>query len=294
MESHFIRFKNIQKRYLEIEALKNISFSIPENSVFGILGANGSGKSTLMKILPGLITNWSGQIYYKNKILNKDKTILKKEFGYLIESPTFYEYLSARKNLEMLARISSINFNRINKVLEIVNLEDRSNDTVASFSYGMKQRLGIAQVLLHNPKVIVLDEPNNGLDPNGISDMNKLIRKLQHEGKTICLSTHNLRDVEDLCTHVSIFKSGVSSQTISMQSLISNSKKWSLSVLDSEIAKNAIDANKSIKLVDIHNNKLLVESDSNLNFEQIQDIFRDSGLSNIKKESNLIEYFNNV
>ena len=188
MSNDIIRFEKIQKRYGEIEALKGVSFSIPKNSIFGILGANGSGKSTLMKILPGLIKNWSGSIFYNNQFAN-DSAVMKREFGYLIEAPTFYEYLSATKNLELLARISEVSPNRIFNVLELVGLKDRAHDKVSSYSYGMKQRLGIAQVLLHDPSVVVLDEPNNGLDPNGIADMAKLIKKMHLDGKTIILST---------------------------------------------------------------------------------------------------------
>ena len=117
MINNILEFKNISKSYSTVKALKKISFTIPENSIFGILGANGSGKSTFMKILPGLIQKWSGKIYYKDQIINKNNMILKRKFGYLIESPAFYEYLSARKNLDLLARISDIrNFTR--KILE--------------------------------------------------------------------------------------------------------------------------------------------------------------------------------
>jgi len=293
MNNSIVSFKNIQKKYSKVEALSDISFSIPENSIFGILGANGSGKSTLMKIMPGLITDWSGEIYYKDKLVSRSNDILKKEFGYLIESPTFYEYLSARINLELLARISDVMFDRIDTVLKIVNLHERADDIVSSFSYGMKQRLGIAQVLLNDPKVIVLDEPNNGLDPNGISDMNILIKKLQLEGKTICLSTHNLRDVEEVCTDVVIFKEGLSSKAISMRNLISNSKTWSLIVESPEAAKKLIEENDDINIVDAHNNKLIIEADLSAKFNDIQGIFRESGLLKINKESNLIKYFSN-
>ena len=293
MSNSIVSFKKIQKKYSKLKALKNISFSIPENSIFGILGANGSGKSTLMKIIPGLITDWSGEIYYKNKLVSKNNNTLKKEFGYLIESPTFYEYLSARKNLEMLARISGVMFDRIDFVLKIVGLQERENDLVSSFSYGMKQRLGIAQALLNDPKVIILDEPNNGLDPSGISNMNKLIKKLQTEGKTICLSTHNLKDVEEICTHVTIFKKGVSTKSISMDSLVSNSDKWNLIVENAKNANIIASKNKKINIIETHNNSLKIEVDSSINFNDIQKIFKDSGLLKISKNSNLIKYFNN-
>ena len=293
MNNNIISFKNIKKKYSKVEALSNISFSIPENSIFGILGANGSGKSTLMKIIPGLITDWSGEIYYKDRLVSRNNKILKREFGYLIESPAFYEYLSARKNLELLARISGVLFDRIDTVLQIVNLHERADSTVSTFSYGMKQRLGIAQVLLNDPKVIILDEPNNGLDPNGISDMNRLIKELQLDGKTICLSTHNLKDVEEICTDVAIFKKGISSKTISMNNLISDSKIWSVIVEYPEVAKKLVEKNDNIEIIDIYNNKLIIEVILSAEFVDIQDIFRQASLLKINKESNLIRYFNN-
>ena len=293
MNNNIVSFKNIKKKYSRVEALSDISFSIPENSIFGILGANGSGKSTLMKIIPGLITDWSGEIYYKDKLVSRNDDILKKEFGYLIESPTFYEYLSARKNLELLARISGVVFDRIDAVLQIVNLHERADDIVSSFSYGMKQRLGIAQVLLNDPKVIILDEPNNGLDPNGISDMNRLIKELQLEGKTICLSTHNLRDVEEICTDVVIFKKGISSKAISMNNLISDSNTWSVIVEYPKVAKKLVEENDNIEIIDIHNNKLIIEVVLSAEFGDIQNTFKQASLLKINKESNLIRYFKN-
>jgi len=286
-----LEFKNISKSYDTVEALKNISFSIPENSIFGILGANGSGKSTFMKILPGLIHNWSGQIYYDNKCLLKNDMILRSEFGYLIESPTFYEYLSARKNLEILARISNVNFERIDYVLDLVELSNRSQDKVSDYSYGMKQRLGIAQALLHDPKILILDEPNNGLDPNGIDDMIKLIKNLKEEGKTICLSTHNLKDVEEICTDFTVFKNGVCSNSVSLDTQLLNSKKWIISVNDPQLAISKIKESKSFEFINTFNNNILIETKTEHTINSISELLDGLEIYKISKESNLIEYF---
>ena len=293
MLNDLIRFHEIKKCYSSIEALKHISFTIPENSIFGILGANGSGKSTLMKILPGLIKDWSGDIYYKNQIVSKNNMVLKKEFGYLIEAPTFYEYLSAVKNLEILARISNTNFNRIFYVLELVGLLDRSNDKVSSYSYGMKQRLGIAQVLLHNPDVVVLDEPNNGLDPNGIADMTKLVKKMHYDGKTVILSTHNLKDVENMCTHFTVFNKGVNSTTNSMNNLFTKSNKWNIVTENTDLALKIINEASDIRLVDNMNNRIIIESNFQISLESINKLLEKTNPHSISKESNLIEYFSN-
>ncbi len=286
-----LEFKNISKSYGSLQALKDVTFSIPENSIFGILGANGSGKSTFMKILPGLIYDWTGEIVYKGKHIQKNSRELKQDFGYLIESPRFYEYLSARKNLEMLARISQVKDERIDFVLEIVDLLDRSNDKVSSYSYGMKQRLGIAQTLLHDPKVVILDEPNNGLDPNGINDMIKLIKELKLQGKTICLSTHNLKDVEEVCTDFTIFKKGVNSIATSMESQLKSSKRWLLNVSEKEEAIKRLEKSEDFQVISKFNQNIIVESNSSSTIKDLNHLLDDLEIYKINKESNLIKYF---
>ena len=288
-----LEFKNISKKYGSFEALKNISFSIPENSIFGILGANGSGKSTFMKILPGLIQNWTGQIFYEDKILKLNSKLLKNNFGYLIESPTFYEYLTAKQNLELFSRISFVSNDRINTVLELVNLIERKNDKVSNYSYGMKQRLGIAQALLHDPDIIVLDEPNNGLDPNGINDMTKLIKELKSQGKTICLSTHNLKDVEEICTDFTIFKNGINSISTSMEIQLKNSKKWLLNVNDKNEAIARITKSNLFNVINVFNNNIIIDSKSKSTINDLNNILHDLELYKINKDSDLISYFKN-
>jgi len=286
-----LEFKNIVKSYNQVEALKDISFSIPENSIFGILGANGSGKSTFMKILPGLIYDWSGKIFYKDKLIQKNDMILRQEFGYLIEAPTFYEYLSARKNLEILARISNVNCSRIDEVLELVELSHRSKDKVSAYSYGMKQRLGIAQALLHNPKILILDEPNNGLDPNGINDMIRLIKNLKVQGKTICLSTHNLKDVEELCTDFTVFKDGLCSNSVSLSNQLNKSKKWVITVKNPELAINKINQSDKFSYISSFNNNIIIETNSKNAIKSLNLVLENEEIYKISKDSNLIEYF---
>ncbi len=290
---NILQFNNISKKYDKVEALIDISFSIPNNSIFGILGANGSGKSTFMKIIPGLINNWTGSIMYNNKLIKKNSNILKTEFGYLIESPSFYEYISGRKNLEMFSRMSNSKSNNIDYVLELVDLSNRAEDKVSAYSYGMKQRLGIAQALIHNPKVIVLDEPNNGLDPNGIYDMMKIIKRLNNEGKTICLSTHNLKDVEELCTDFTIFNNGKNSKVLSMESQFISSTRWSIISDNADMAIKAINDSSEFNLVSRFNNTILIDSKSKDTPRNLLSLFNKINIYKISKESNLIEYFNN-
>ena len=294
MADTILSFKNISKSYTNIRALKDITFDIPRNSIFGILGANGSGKSTFMKILPGLIQDWSGEISLEGKTIQKSDIKLRDKFGYLIEAPTFYEYLSARKNLEILFRISRYEKDRIDYVLDMVNLKNRENDKVSAFSYGMKQRLGIAQCLLHNPEILILDEPNNGLDPNGIQDMIGLIKRLKDEGKTICLSTHNLRDVEELCTHFTVFQDGVNSATNSMDKQIKESRKWVISAKDVDQAVGAVDRSKLFTVLSVFNNNILIESKKKQSLNEVYEILKNLTVYKISKESNLIGYFDDT
>tara|TARA_B100000575_G_scaffold178012_1_gene142761 strand:- start:3 stop:869 length:867 start_codon:yes stop_codon:yes gene_type:complete len=286
-----LEFKNINKSYNKVKALIDISFSIPENSIFGILGANGSGKSTFMKILPGLIYDWTGEIYYNSIAIQKNDMILRKDFGYLIEAPTFYEYLSAQKNLEILARISKVNPNRIDEVLKLVELSHRADDKVSAYSYGMKQRLGIAQALLHDPKILVLDEPNNGLDPNGINDMIRLIKKLKSEGKTICLSTHNLKDVEELCTDFTVFKDGVCSDSVSLNEQLMKSFKWMITVKNPEPVIDKINESDDFTFISSFNNNILIQTKTKDTIANLNNVLRGEDIYKISKESNLIEYF---
>ena len=187
---------------------ENISVKFGEGRRYGLIGANGSGKSTLMRILSGLIKTWDGNISISGEDYSSSTQGYINKLGFLIEAPSFYEYLSAIENLKILSRLTNLNNDKIKEALDVVNLTDRAYDKVKTFSYGMKQRLGLAQCLLHDPEMLILDEPNNGLDPSGIREMSKIINNLHKNGKTICVSTHILSEVDTLCTHAAILKKG--------------------------------------------------------------------------------------
>ena len=251
-----LEIKNLEKYYEDFHALKNLSLSIPEQSIFGILGPNGSGKSTLMRILAGLIRSWKGGIFFKGKELNYKNTDILKNFGFMIESPTFYEYLTAYDNLSILSRLTKTREKRIFEVLELVKLEKRMDEKVKTFSYGMKQRLGIAQSLLHNPEILVLDEPNNGLDPPGIRDMNELINFLNDEGKTILISTHILGEVESLCTDVSILRDGRLLKSLNMKQTHLDNNKFKVVTDDVEKVFNNLNGEIILDSISKHSDLL--------------------------------------
>jgi ABC-2 type transport system ATP-binding protein len=289
---NILSFKNISKKFGNLIALNKISFDVPENSIYGILGANGSGKSTLMRILAGLINSWDGEIKYKNKCITYNSNNIISKFGFLIESPTFYEFLSAQHNLEILSRISNVDSSQIDNVLNIVNLSNRSQDLVKTYSYGMKQRLGLAQALLHDPQVLVLDEPNNGLDPKGIKDMSKLIRKLQKNGKTIFISTHILNEVEEICTHFTVLNKGNNIPTQDLAIIASNHNFFTIEVDNTRDALIHLENKDFITIHENNSNKITFHSKDPINLNTISNILgKDIRIKQLYKESNLINYF---
>lgn len=202
---NILELNNITKHYKTVTALNDVSFSVPEGSVFGILGPNGSGKTTLLGIILDILKASSGSFTLMGKTADAE---VRKQIGTLLETPNFYHYLSGEKNLSIAAHIKGKGFNEIDSTLQKVNLYQRKQSKFSTYSLGMKQRLAIASCLLGDPKVLIFDEPTNGLDPNGIAEIRELIIKLAAEGKTIIMASHLLDEVEKVCTHVAIIKNG--------------------------------------------------------------------------------------
>ncbi|MEZ5082988.1 MAG: ABC transporter ATP-binding protein [Bacteroidales bacterium] len=209
--SPILSISNLSKRLKNIKSVSNLSLSVYPSDIYGFLGPNGSGKSTTIRLILTLLNPDEGEINVFGLPLKSNRIKILKQLGAFIEKPDFYEYLSAYKNLELLSKYTEPgkNSKRINEVLELVGLSERSSGKVKTFSKGMKQRLGIAQALLHDPKLIVLDEPASGLDPTGMRDIRNLIKYLnQEEGKTIILSSHNLQEIESIANRMIIINDG--------------------------------------------------------------------------------------
>ena len=286
-----VSIKELSKNYNDLKALDKISFDIPSKSIFALLGPNGSGKSTLIKVLSKLIKEWDGDIFYNGESIKSNNNYIK-NFGFIIEDPCFYEYLSAKKNLQIFSRLTNTSSERINAVLELVDLVNRANDKVSNFSYGMKQRLGIAQALLHDPEILVLDEPNNGLDPIGVNKMADLIYRLNQEGKTICISTHSLSEVDRLCSDVAILKEGKLLITKNIKKLSKNNKFYRLEVFDITSASNYIKTFSDVKIIAQENNILIISIDSSepTNILPMK-LDEHASVKSVHRESNLIQYF---
>jgi ABC-type multidrug transport system ATPase subunit len=208
-----IDVKHWAKSFGSFEAVKDVSFSVQRGDVFGFLGPNGAGKSTTIRCMMSLITPDKGSIELFGKSLQTHRNEILRNIGSIIEKPDFYKYLSAEKNLEIFARISGADVSKkeIQEMLEFVGLSTRGKHKVGGFSHGMKQRLGIAQTLLHKPELIILDEPTTGLDPQGIIEVRNLILRLKNEqNKTILLSSHQLSEIELIANRMVIINQGKS------------------------------------------------------------------------------------
>ena len=203
--SQVLEIKNVSKKYGNIRALDGVSLNVERGNVYGILGPNGSGKTTLLGIILNIINANQGTYSWFGKPPSKHS---RKKIGALLETANFYPYLSAYQNLKVTATIKGVPYSDIDRVLQIVGLADRKNSKFKGFSFGMQQRLAMASVLLGNPEVLVLDEPTNGLDPQGIAEVRNLIIKVAGEGKTIIIASHILDEIEKVCTHVGILKTG--------------------------------------------------------------------------------------
>src|SRR3954464_14194547 len=218
MGRSILSLDNIAKAYGPVQALKGVSFEVPEGSVFGILGPNGSGKTTLLSIILDVLKANKGNFLWFGLPGSREQ---RQKIGSLLETPNFYHYLSAVNNLKITQSISGRGTSEdIDEVLKKVRLYERRNSRFSSFSLGMKQRLAIAAALLGDPKVLVLDEPTNGLDPVGIAEIRELIIELKNSGHTIIMASHLLDEVEKVCTHAAILKTGALLTTGAVQEVL--------------------------------------------------------------------------
>ncbi len=200
-----LEIRQLSKHYGRLKAVDNLDLKIPKGSVFGILGPNGSGKTTTLGMLLDVIQPTTGQYRWFGQPSTKEQ---RKKIGAILETPIFYPYLSAYKNLEIVALIKEVSNDRIEPVLKQVGLLDRQHDNFKTFSLGMKQRLSIASALLCDPEVMILDEPTNGLDPQGIAEIRELIMSIASQGKTIILASHLLDEVQKVCSDFAVLKFG--------------------------------------------------------------------------------------
>ncbi len=265
--------RGLTKKFGKITAVDSLDLRVYRGDVFGFLGPNGAGKSTTIRMLTTLINPDRGEIFIFNRKLTQSSKHLLKKVGAIVESPDFYLYLTAYKNLEILSRLYGIDItkNQIMEVLEFVGLADRWNSKVKTFSHGMKQRLGIAQALLHDPDLIILDEPTSGLDPYGMKEIRELIKSLANErGKTIFLSSHILSEIEQVANRMVILNKGKKVVEGDVKELLqqnSSTFKFLLSNITKAIEilkRNNFDENIDYKL---ENDELIIKTEKISAFE---------------------------
>jgi ABC-type multidrug transport system ATPase subunit len=260
-EEKIIEVSHLVKNYGKFNAVDDASFDVYRGDVYGFLGPNGAGKSTTIRTILSLIKPTSGQIKIFNRDMATHRPYILQRIGCIVEKPDFYNYLSAEKNLEVFARISGVNIpkKRVHEMIEFVGLKGREKDKLRSFSHGMKQRLGIAQTLIHDPELIILDEPTTGLDPQGIIDIRNLILQLKHErNKTILLSSHILSEIELIANRMVIINKG--------KTIVQGSVTDLLNARDLIVSFQVNDAEKATQVIRLSTLNLTIESadDKNL------------------------------
>ena len=255
MEEIILKCDNIHKKIGKKEILKGISFEIEKGDILGFIGPNGAGKTTAIKLMLGLQKINSGSVYINGFDIKKDFTNAIERVGAIVENPDFYMYMSGRKNLELKARLyKNITKGRIDEVVKLVGLENRINDKVSKYSLGMRQRLGIAEAMLHNPNLLILDEPTNGLDPEGMKTLKDILRNLSKNGVSIFISSHILSELDNLCNKICIIKDGVIIETSNIKTLKRKSNELCYLIeVDSTdninlLFKNEIINNKLVKV----------------------------------------------
>ncbi len=268
MPELIIETNQLVKAYDDRNAVNGLDLQVYKGDVFGFLGPNGAGKSTTIRMLLGLIKPTSGSIKIFGKEFASNRIAILRDIGAIVEKPDFYLYLSAIKNLELLARLSETDSSnkRLMEVLELVGLGDRAKSKVKTFSHGMKQRLGLAQALIHDPELIILDEPTTGLDPKGIVEIRDLINLLSKEqGKTIFHSSHLLHEVEMTCNRMMIMYQGKGVTSGTVEELLSlRDLKVTFEVSDADKAKQVLATSAFAKFTHTWStNKLVIHMENN-------------------------------
>lgn len=229
---------NLTKKFGPITAVKNLSFTIEKGNVYGILGPNGSGKSTTLGIVLNVVNKTTGTYHWFDGTDSTHNAL--KKVGAIIEHPNFYPYMTAVQNLALVCKIKGVPTSKIEEKLEVVGLLDRKNSKFKTFSLGMKQRLAIASALLNDPEILILDEPTNGLDPQGIHQIREIIKKIAADGTTILLASHLLDEVEKVCSHVVILRKGESLYTGTVDGMNASHGFFILQANNMEALKNEL------------------------------------------------------
>ena len=252
-----LKISNLNKIFNKhLHVVKNVSFEIKKGNVYGILGPNGSGKSTTLGIVLNVVNKTSGDFeWFGGKVATHDAL---KKVGAIIERPNFYPYMTAKENLELVCKIKGTPFSKVDEKLELVGLLERKNDKFKTYSLGMKQRLAIASALLNDPEILILDEPTNGLDPQGIRQIRDIIKVIASQGTTILLASHLLDEVEKVCSHVVVLRKGEMLYQGTVHNMIENNSFFELKSNDMLRLKTVLDEHSFVENTIEEDGKLMV------------------------------------
>ncbi|WP_130735017.1 ABC transporter ATP-binding protein [Flavobacterium sp. J27] len=272
-----------------VHAVKNVSFEIQKGNVYGILGPNGSGKSTTLGIVLNVVNKTSGDYQWFNGNLPVHDAL--KKVGAIIERPNFYPYMTAKENLELVCKIKGISYSKVTEKLELVGLLKRQDSKFRTFSLGMKQRLAIASALLNDPEILILDEPTNGLDPQGIRQIRDLIKLIAAQGTTILLASHLLDEVEKVCTHVVVLRYGETLYHGPVEGMLANEGFFELKSENNQQLKECLVNHPTVKNIKMEDDKLLVYLNDHFDAQELNKYAFEKGiiLQHLVKRRNSLE-----
>ena len=272
-----LTLNNLTKKFGSLTAVDNLSLKINKGSVYGILGPNGSGKSTTLGMLLNIVNKTAGNYHWFDGSGTTHRAL--KKVGAIIERPNFYPYMTARQNLNLVCKIKNVPNHKIKEKLEIVGLVNRSDYKFSTFSLGMKQRLAIASALLNDPEILILDEPTNGLDPQGIHQIREIIKKIAANGTTILLASHLLDEVEKVCTHVLILREGKSLYSGSVENMIASHGFFTLQSDNLDLLKKVLEEHTFIGTIKKEENHLLAYLKEPLSGSELNKILFEKGIN---------------
>ena len=291
MES-ILTINNLTKKFGYLTAVKDLSFTINKGNVYGILGPNGSGKSTTLGIVLNVVNKTEGDFKWFNGNVNTHDAL--KKVGAIIENPNFYPYMTAYQNLKLVCRIKGVDYSKILEKLEIVGLLDRKDHKFKTYSLGMKQRLAIASALLNDPEILILDEPTNGLDPQGIHQIRQIIRDIANDGTTILLASHLLDEVEKVCSHVVVLRKGEKLYSGRVDEMISSHGFFELKAEKHDDLITLLESNSVFKNIKVENDLITAFLEEPMDAKAFNKLAFENGITLshlVKRKESLEEQF---
>lgn len=285
-----LTIENLNKIYgKKVHAVNNVTFQIKKGNVYGILGPNGSGKSTTLGIVLNVVNKTSGNFEWFGGNLETHDAL--KKVGAIIERPNFYPYMTAEENLQLVCKIKGIPYAKVEEKLTLVGLIERKDSKFRTFSLGMKQRLAIASALLNDPEILILDEPTNGLDPQGIRQIRDLIKLIAAQGTTILLASHLLDEVEKVCSHVVVLQKGVMLYEGTVHGMVANEGFFELEAKDMTTLQLEMNQHQAVEKTEIEDGKLYVYLNANLDAAELNSYLANKGivLSHLVKRKHSLE-----